>query len=90
MWFTVVVHSRPLVKQLERGRPIDNCVYCCAAEDSCGPTTLDWQPLSASSYAVGMLSGALAVRDIRQPAQDVLHVEPSERSLHRVLFCPDT
>lgn len=60
------------------------------AEDSCGPTTLDWQPLSASSYAVGMLSGALAVRDIRQPTQDVLHVEPSERPLHRVLFCPDT
>ncbi|XP_075534056.1 methylosome protein WDR77-like isoform X1 [Dermacentor variabilis] len=58
-------------------------------EGSCGPTTLDWQPLSASSYAVGLLSGALAMRDIRQPAQDVLHVESSDRPLHRILFCPD-
>ncbi|KAH7940371.1 hypothetical protein HPB52_023558 [Rhipicephalus sanguineus] len=60
------------------------------ADDACGPTTLDWQPLSASSYAVGQLSGAVAVRDLRQPNQDVLHMELSDRPLHRILFCPET
>lgn len=59
-------------------------------DDPCGPTTLDWQPLSASSYAVGHLSGSAVTRDLRQPNQDVLSVELVDRPLHRILFCSET
>lgn len=59
-------------------------------DDACGPTTLDWQPLSASSYAVGHLSGSVVTRDLRQPNQDVLQVELADRPLHRIIFCPET
>ncbi|KAK8772272.1 hypothetical protein V5799_024484 [Amblyomma americanum] len=60
---------------------------CCGL---CGPTTLDWQPLSASCYVVGMVSGDVAVRDLRRPDRDVLELKASQRPLHRILFCPDT
>uniref|UniRef100_A0A1E1XAG5 Putative polyadenylation factor i complex subunit pfs2 n=1 Tax=Amblyomma aureolatum TaxID=187763 RepID=A0A1E1XAG5_9ACAR len=56
----------------------------------CGPTTLDWQPLSASCYAVGLVSGDVAMRDLRRPDSDVLELRASQRPLHRILFSPET
>lgn len=56
----------------------------------CGPTTLDWQPLSASCYVVGLVSGDVAMRDLRRPDSDVLELRASRRPLHRILFCPNT
>uniref|UniRef100_A0A023G7I2 Putative wd repeat domain 77 n=1 Tax=Amblyomma triste TaxID=251400 RepID=A0A023G7I2_AMBTT len=55
-----------------------------------GPTTLDWQPLSASCYAVGMQSGDVAMRDLRKPDTDVFELSVSRKPLHRILFSPDT
>lgn len=53
----------------------------------CVPTSLDWQPQSPSSYAVGLESGEVVLRDLRNPSDDVLHTAPHKRSLHSLLFC---
>lgn len=58
-----------------------------------GPTTLDWQPSTGSAFAVGLLTGEVAVRDLREPREDVLRLAaggPSSRAVHRLLFCPDS
>lgn len=57
-----------------------------------GPTTLDWQPSTGSSFAVGLLTGEVVVRDLREPKEDVLRLPavPTGKAVHRLLFCPES
>lgn len=58
-----------------------------------GPTALDWQPSTGSTFAVGLLTGEVAMRDLREPREDVLRLStggPTNRAVHRLLFCPDS
>lgn len=52
------------------------------------PRALDWQPQSPSVYAVGLESGQLLVQDLRHPGKDVTLLQPHDRPIHRLLFCP--
>lgn len=57
-----------------------------------GPTALDWQPSAGSTFAVGLLTGEVVVRDLREPrGQGLLRLPAgSPRAVHRLLFCPDS
>ncbi|XP_064490255.1 methylosome protein WDR77-like [Ornithodoros turicata] len=54
---------------------------------SCVPTTVAWQPASATTFAIGYESGEISLRDIRG-CRDTAVFSRHERRIHRLCFSP--
>lgn len=52
----------------------------------CTPTTVAWQPESATTFAVGFETGEVALRDLRKCATDALLLSRHQRRIHALRF----